>query len=312
MHAAADRLEFTPPEQPGLMRSFVLAVLAHLLLVFALMHGLHWQREAQQDAVEAELWSSLPQQAAPKPVPTPPAPPAPPPQPVVKPPPPVPPQVNRDAEIALERERQQKALEEKQRQEELARQRAERAKLEAQKKREQELAQKRAEELAQKRAEELAQKKLQEQKLAEAKRKEAEEKQRKQQEREQREAKLREDLRKETMARLAAAAGTGAPNATGNAARSAGPSGSWAGKVQARVRPNIVFTDEVSGNPEATVRVRLGPGGMIVGKPQLVKSSGSKAWDDAVVRALERTESLPPDTDGRYPSPVDIAFKPKA
>jgi colicin import membrane protein len=60
------------------------------------------------------------------------------------------------------------------------------------------------------------------------------------------------------------------------------------------------------------VRVRLGPGGMIVGKPVLVKSSGSKAWDEAVVRALERTESLPPDTDGRYPSPVDIAFKPKA
>jgi colicin import membrane protein len=303
MHSAADRLEFAPPEQPGLMRSFVLAVLAHLLLVFALMKGLHWQREAQQDAVEAELWSSVPQQAAPKPVPTPPAPPPPPPQPVVKPPPP-PPVVNRDAEIALERERQQKALEAKERQEELARQRAERAKLEAQKKHEQEL--------AQQRAEELAQKKLQEQKVAEAKRKEAEEKNRKQQEREQREAKLREDLRKETMARLATAAGTGAPNATGNAAHSAGPSGSWAGKVQARVRPNIVFTDDVSGNPEALVRVRLGPGGMIVGKPVLVKSSGSKAWDDAVVRALERTESLPPDTDGRYPSPVDIAFKPKA
>lgn len=303
MHAAADRPEFAPPEQPGLMRSFVLAVLAHLLLVLALMQGLHWTREAQQDAVEAELWSSVPQQAAPKPVPTPPAPPPPPPQPVAKPPPP-PPVVNRDAEIALERDRQQKALEAKQRQEDLARQRAERAKLEAQKKREQEL--------AQQRADELAQKKLQEQKVADAKRKEAEEKKRKQQEREQREAKLREDLRKETMARLAADAGTGAPNATGNAARSAGPSGSWAGKVQARVRPNIVFTDDVSGNPEATVRVRLGPGGMILGKPVLVKSSGSKAWDDAVVRALERTESLPPDTDGRYPSPVDIAFKPKA
>lgn len=315
MHAAADRLEFAPPEPPGLMRSFVLAVLAHLLLLVALMNGLHWQREAQQDAVEAELWSSVPQQAAPKPVPTPPTPPTPPPQPpqpVVKPPP-APPPVNRDAEIALERERQQKALEEEKRQQELARQRAERAKLEAQKKRAEELAQKKHEqELAEKRAEELAQKKLQEQKLAEAKRKEAEEKQRKQQEREQREAKLREDLRKETMARLATAAGTGAPNATGNAARSAGPSGSWAGKVQARVRPNIVFADDVPGNPEATVRVRLGPGGMILGKPVLVKSSGSKAWDDAVVRALERTESLPPDTDGRYPSPVDIAFKPKA
>ncbi|MBK6008498.1 cell envelope integrity protein TolA [Ramlibacter ginsenosidimutans] len=303
MHAAADRLQFAPPPPPGLLRSFGLAVVAHLLLLLALIYGFHWQREAPQDAVEAELWSSVPQQAAPKPEPTPPAPPPPPPQPVVKPPPPAPP-VNRDAEIALERERQQKALEAKERQQQLARERALRAKLEAQKKHEQEL--------AQQRAEELAQKKLQEQKLADAKRKEAEEKKRKQQEREQREAKLREDLRKETMARLTAAAGTGAPNATGNATRSAGPSGSWAGKVQARVRPNIVFTDDVSGNPEALVRVRLGPGGMILGKPLLVKSSGSKAWDDAVVRALERTESLPPDTDGRYPSPVEIAFKPKS
>jgi colicin import membrane protein len=305
MDTAADRLEFAPPEQPGLMRSFVLAVAAHIMLVLALMNGLHWTREAQDAAVEAELWSAVPQQAAPKEVPVPPPPPPAPPQPaqpVVKAPP-EPPRKS-EADIALEREKEKRALEKQQHQEELARQRAERAKLEAQKRREQEL--------AQRRAEELAQKKLQEQKVAEAKRKEAEEKQRKQQEREQREAKLREDLRKETMARLATAAGTGAPNATGTAARSSGPSGSWAGKVQARVRPNIVLTDDVPGNPEALVRVRLGPGGMIVGKPVLVKSSGSKAWDEAVVRALERTESLPPDTDGRYPSPVDIAFKPKA
>jgi colicin import membrane protein len=302
MDTAADRLAFAPPEPPGLMRSFVLAVVAHILLVLALMNGLHWTRDAQEAAVEAELWSTVPQQAAPKEVPVPPPPPPQPAKPVVQAPP-EPPRKS-EADIALEHEKQKRALEQQQRQEELARQRAERAKLQAQKKREQEL--------AQQRAEELAQKKLQEQKLADARRKEAEEKQRKQQEREQREAKLREDLRKETMARLATAAGTGAPNATGNAARSSGPSGSWAGKVQARVRPNIVLTDDVPGNPEALVRVRLGPGGMIVGKPLLVKSSGSKAWDEAVVRALERTESLPPDTDGRYPSPVDIAFKPRA
>jgi colicin import membrane protein len=109
-----------------------------------------------------------------------------------------------------------------------------------------------------------------------------------------------------------AMAGTGAPSSTGTAARSSGPSGSWAGKVQARVRPNIVFSDDVSGNPSAEVEVRLGPGGLIIGKPRLARSSGHKAWDEAVIRALEKTESLPADTDGRYPSPVIITFKPKA
>jgi colicin import membrane protein len=65
MHADADRPEFAPPPPPGLLRAFALAVIAHLLLVLALTHGLHWQRETQDAAAEAELWSALPQQAAP-------------------------------------------------------------------------------------------------------------------------------------------------------------------------------------------------------------------------------------------------------
>ena len=201
-----------------------------------------------------------------------------------------------DADIALEREKQKRALEQKRHQEELERQREERAKAEAQKKRDEELARK---------------KELQKQQLAEAKRKE-EEKKRKLQEQEVREARLREQIRQDAMKRNMAMAGTGAPNASGNAVRASGPSASWGGRVQARVRPNIVYPDNVSGNPVAQVEVRLGPGGMILGSPRLVKSSGVKSWDDAVIRALEKTESLPPDTDGRYPSPVIIEFKPKA
>jgi len=287
MHAAADRPEFAPPPQPGLMRSFALAVLAHLLLLLALTFGFHWRREAQDAAVEAELWSALPQEAAPKAPPVPePAPPPPPPQPVVKAPP-EPPQPT-EAEIALERERQ-KALEEKKRQEELERQKAE-----AQKKRQQELA----------RQQEQARQ------LAEAKRK-AEEQERKAQQQAALEERRRQQIREDTMKRMQAmAGGTGGPSSAGTAARSSGPSGSWAGKVQARVRPNIVFTDDLSGNPEAQVEVRLGPGGLILGTPRLVKSSGSKSWDDAVLRALAKTESLPPDVDGRYPSPVIISFRP--
>lgn len=294
MHAA-DRPEFEPPPQKGLLRSFVLAVLAHLLLVAALMHGLRWQRESQDAAVEAELWSAVPQQAAPKEIPQPPPPP---PQPVVQAPPQPQPPLRSDADIALEREKKQRELE-KERQAELQREREEqRRKLEAQKKREEELAKKKQQQ--------------EQQKLTEAKKKQEDERKAKQQQQAALDEKKRQQIREDNMKRMQAMAGTGAPSSTGTAARSGGPSGSWAGKVQARVRPNIVYTDDVSGNPTAEVEVRLGPGGMILGKPRLVKSSGQRAWDEAVLRALEKTESLPPDTDGRYPSPVIIQFKPKA
>ena len=301
MHAAADRPEFAPPPQPGLLRALVLAVLAHLLLVAALMHGLQWQREAENAVAEAELWSALPQEAAPREVAVPPPPPPPPPQPVVKappaPPPPPPAAVQRDAEIALEREKQKRELEkqklaelEKQKQAELEKKERERRKLEAQKKREEAEAKRKEEE---------------ERKLAEAKKKKEEEKRRQQQE-EARLAKQRED----NLKRIQSMAGTGAPTSAGSAERSAGPSASWAAKVQARVRPNIVFTASVSGNPRAEVEVRTSPDGTIVGRPRLVRSSGVPAWDEAVIRALERTGELPRDVDGRVPSPVVIGFRP--
>jgi colicin import membrane protein len=299
MHAAGDRPEFAPPPQPGLLRAFVLAVVAHLLLVLALMHGLQWQRESENAVAEAELWSAVPREAAPREVPVPPPPPAvkAPPQPeppVVKAPPPPEPPVQRDADIALEREKQQREAEKRK----LAEEREERRKLEAQKKREEELARK-------KREEEIAKKKQEQAKLlAEAKRKE-------QEAREARDAKRLAELREQNLRRIQGMAGTGAPGSTGSAAQSAGPSASWGAKVQARVRPNIVFTETISGNPKADVEVRTSPDGTIVGK-RLVRSSGNKAWDDAVLRALERTESLPRDVDGRVPTPVVIGFSPKA
>jgi len=295
MHAAADRPEFAPPPEPALLRAFALAVLAHLLLVVALTYGLHWKREAQDSAVEAELWSALPQQAAPKPEPVQPAPPPPaPPQPVVKAPPKPEPPTRSDADIALEREKQKKAQEQERREAELERQRAEKAKAEAQKKRE----------------EELARKKEQQQKeLAEAKRKEEERQARAQQQAvlDEKKAQVR---REETIRRMQGMAGTGAPSSEGTAAKSSGPSGSWAGKVQARVRPNIVFTDDIPGNPEAVVEVRLAPDGTIVSR-KLKKSSGYKSYDEAVLRALDRTETLPRDTDGSVPRGGDLVFRPK-
>jgi colicin import membrane protein len=229
----------------------------------------------------------------------------------VKAPPAPEPPVKSQADIAMEREKQ-KRLEQQRREAELEKERRE-AELEK-KRREAELEKKREQELAKKKREqELAKKKEEQQKLlAEAKRKE-EERKAKLQQQAALEEKKRQALREENMKRMQGmAGGTGAPTSTGTAQRSAGPSANWAGKVQAKVRPNIVFSDNVSGNPQAVVEVRLGPGGMILGKPRLVRSSGHPAWDEAVIRALERTESLPADSDGHYPSPVEISFKPKA
>lgn len=198
------------------------------------------------------------------------APPPPAPQPEVRTPPPPPPPAPREADIALEREKQKLAAQRKR--EEAEARRKEQAKL-----------------------------------AAEAKRLEEERKRLAQEANERKLAQLRE----ENLKRMQGMAGaSGSQDARGSAAQSAGPSASWAGRVQARVRPNIVFGDDAPGNPKAEVEVRSAPDGTIVGK-RLVKSSGVTAWDDAVLRALDKTEALPRDVDGRVPSPVVIEFRPR-
>jgi colicin import membrane protein len=106
------------------------------------------------------------------------------------------------------------------------------------------------------------------------------------------------------------AGASGGPTDTGAAPRSSGPSSSYGGRVLAALRPNIVLTDPVDGNPQAVVQVRLAPDGTVISK-RLLQSSGSKVWDDAVLRAIERTEVLPRDTDGRAPPQFEIGFRPR-
>ena len=43
---------------------------------------------------------------------------------------------------------------------------------------------------------------------------------------------------------------------------------------------------------------------------KLLSSSGNKAWDDAVLRAIDKTEVLPRDTDGRVPPVIVLGFRP--
>jgi colicin import membrane protein len=149
-----------------------------------------------------------------------------------------------------------------------------------------------------------------ERKQAEDKKKELEAK-KKEKLKAQRDTETRKKLREDQLKRMAGLANaSGAPTASGTALKSAGPSANYAGRIVARVKPNIVFTEEIKGNPRAEVEVRTAPDGTIVGS-KLVKSSGSKSWDEAVLRAIEKTEVLPRNEDGLVPSPMTIGFRPR-
>lgn len=128
------------------------------------------------------------------------------------------------------------------------------------------------------------------------------------------EARKLEELRQQNLKRMmgqaGAAVGNGSANATGSAAQASGPSAGYAGRIRARIKPNIIFTDTISGNPIAEVEVRTSPDGTIISK-RLTKPSGVKSWDDAVLNAIDKTEVLPRDVDGRVPTSLVISFRPR-
>ena len=327
MLAASDRLEFAPPTPPGFGRALILALLAHLLLVAALTWGVHWKSQPVTLSAEAELWSAVPKEAAPRsvgaapepqPLPEPEkvTPPAPPPAPAPNQPEPEPPKVS-EADIALEKEKlllkkaeEKKRLQEKQRLEKLkleklAEEKALDKKLAEKKlqdKREQEkkIAEEKKVTEAKKLAEEKLEKKLKAQELERKTALEAKE-----------EAQRMDAQRQANLKRMAGLAGaTGSATATGKNLQSSGPSSGYAGRIRAHIKPNIVFTDDISTNPVTEVDVVTSPDGTIISR-KLVKSSGVTSWDEAVLRAIDKTETLPKDTNGLVPTPLRLVFRPK-
>jgi len=295
--AVLERDMFAPQQPPGMRSGLALAILAHVFLIVALTFGVNW-KASEPEGVVAELWSALPQTAAPRPTPVEPKPAPPvvepkPAPPVAKPEPAPAPRV--DAQIAIERAAREKARREETERVEATRQaelrKREDAKREDAKREEAKRAEaKRVEAERQRAAEQAEQKKLAEQ----AKKDEA----------------RQVAIREANLRRMMSQAGTSDDAAaTGNAARTSGPSATYAGRIKARVKPNIVLTSTVAGNPTATVEVKVAPDGTIVGR-KLVTSSGSPAWDETVLRAIDKTEVLPKDVDGRVPPTIVIAFRP--
>ena len=302
-------------------RAWVVAGIAHLALFLALGLATAWKTQPQTVQAEAELWSAVPQAAAPKlqePPPRPPEP-EPKPEPLPKPAPhrpspePKPDNSLRDAQIALEKKKE----EDKKKQEAAERQRKalEKKKKEAEEKaaqdkatKEKALKDKAAQEKAAQEKKELDKKKAadnakadEDKRKQEQARKEADDKA---------DAAVAEALRKEQMQRMQGMAGaSGGPNATGTALKSSGPSASYAGRLVGRIKPNITYPGDMIGNPRAEVEVRVAADGTITSR-RIVQSSGNKAWDDAVLRAIDKTEILPKDTDGRVPPLIVLGFRP--
>ncbi len=292
------------PRPPGgLAPGAALALLAHAGLLLALSQATDWRMQPAE-VISAELWAAVPQVAAPRPEPVaapvpPPAPAPPPPTPAPAPAPaPAPPPVKAeprplpDADIATERAEQRKA------------ERKQRA-LEAEKERDlktQALAQ------AQRKAE------AERQQTAEADRAAKADKKRREDTREllADEARLAEQ-REQNLRRMmgqASPAGTGNPGSRGSAAQDAAPSAAYSGRLAALIRANTVFTGNVPDTAVAEVEVRAAASGAVLAR-RLVKSSGHADWDDAVLRAIDRTGRLPRDADGRVPPVIIIAFRPK-
>ncbi len=299
-------------------RAWVVAGAAHLALFLALGLATAWKTQPQTLQAEAELWSAVPQAAAPKLQEPPPPPPEPEPKPQPAPPPkpapePEPDNSLRDAQIALEKkkledqkkkeaaERQRKALEKKKKEAEEKAAKDKAAKEKA-------LKEKAAQEKAAQEKKELDKKKAADKAKADEKKRQQDQAQKAKQDKADDDR--AEALRQENLQRMQGMAGaSGGPNATGTALKSSGPSASYAGRLVGRIKPNITYPGDVVGNPRAEVEVRVSPDGTITSR-RIVQSSGNKAWDDAVLRAIDKTEILPKDTDGRVPPLIVLGFRP--
>ena len=273
------------PTEPGRNSAIVLAGVMHVMLFLFLWVGIHWQSKTPI-GVDAEIWDMNTRQAAPEPVEA--QPPPPPPSPVVEktePPKPSPKEIEqeREAEIATERANEKKIAEKKL---------IEEQQKEQQKQKEQQLAK-----IAEQKRQELAkiddQKKQDLAKIAEQKKAEAQAK------------KQHEDNLKRLTSQIA---GTGdAVKSTGN--NRVDPS--YAGKIAAKIKSNMVYVGPENGadNPTVDFRVDLFPDGSLRGPPHKGKSSGVAAFDNAVERAITKSAPFPADKTGNVPSTIPLTYR---
>lgn len=283
-----------PARTPGRWLALALAIVVHVAFVGVLVFSVRWQNRPPVP-VMAELYAPAPKSAPiaepppePKPEPEPARPPAPQPEPpkpapapksAPKPPPKPEPAIEKPDPRAAEIARKAKAEEERKRQEQAEREKREREKKEAEKR-----------DAEKKKADA-------EKRLAEARERQAREAQEWKAQAE-REKTAREAQRKADEA-LAA-------EATARARAEA----DYIRRIQAKVKGNVILPGELAGNPEAIFEVVQLPTGEII-DAVLKKSSGNRAYDDAVQRAILKSSPLPrPERADLFQRALTLKFRP--
>ena len=297
MPSVLDRIDIAPPRDAGAIRSLALALLIHAALIAALTWGVNWKRTDTAATFGAELWSSVPSDAAPIAPAPPEALPLPAPvvkQPVVK----APPEPTPNVDIALEQEKKRKQLKDQQ----LAQQKIERDKAK--------VLQAQADKAQLLKADQLKAEQLKAEQLAKAEQAKTDALKVKQSQ--QAAVTQREDNMKRLNDLMAKTGGSPQGESTSRAtAGGKGSSRTYSAIARAAVIPNVVFTEDFEGNPLAKVEVRLQSDGTIISS-RVVQASGNKNWDIAVHNAVIRTRVMPKDIDGTLPDTILILeFKPR-
>ena len=84
----------------------------------------------------------------------------------------------------------------------------------------------------------------------------------------------------------------------------------WTDKIRGKIRANIVMPLDIKGNPEAVFDVIQIPTGEVI-DVKLRKSSGNRAYDDAVERAIRKSSPLPkPDDTRDFQRLLELKFRP--
>jgi colicin import membrane protein len=310
------------PRQHNGWRATILAVSVHAVLLLFLWVGVSWQNNEPTE-VQAEIWDMNVQDAAPaappepEPEPTPPAPePEPVPPPVVKAPPPPPveaPPTPKEPDIALERLKAKKKLEEEKKLAEAKEAKLKKeadekqAKLDAKKLEQKKLAEQKAKEEQQKK--EDAEEAEKEKKLAaeQAKKKAAAEKLAK----EKADKADKAAKEKAFAAEMSRITGSAAKGSTGTAAQSTGGKvdGGYAAAIRTKVKGNLVYggTDDTL---TATYKITQLPTGEIIGVRK-TKGSGSAAYDSAIENAIAKSSPLPKKKDGTVEREIELVFNMK-
>ena len=280
-----------PPKDVGRWPALALAIAVHAAFIAVLVFSIRWQNRPPEP-VTAELYAppvkapvAEPQAPPPEPEPR-----APPPEPVVKPepappPPPPPPKAMPKPEPKAEKPdphaaeiaRKAKLEEDRKAKDAAERERKEREKKDAEKR-------------------EVAKRAQDEQKrLVEARDRQAREAQ-----------ELKAQAEREKAARDAQQKAQDV-----EAAARARAEADYIRRIQAKVKGNVTLPPDLSGNPEAIFDVVQLPTGEII-DAVVRKSSGVRAYDEAVQRAIQKSSPLPrPDRPELFQRTLTLKFRPQ-